>query len=204
MNIPSSAFIFIDIIICIIYVACIIVSYKKGFLYGLVKLLSTIGAIILAWILAPVVEGIYTFVKLSSTYSAKIETLVNTIIWFFIIFLVVKLVFLIISPIFKWFSKVPVLGFVNRVCGIVIGVLDATLVIMLFTMFLKTPIVKNSNEVINGTVLKYVDKYTSKGMEYIVDNIDADKLKDGVSGFDVDSTREQLKAWLKSQGLINE
>jgi len=98
MNIPSGAFIVIDIVIGIIYIACIIVSYKKGFLYGLFKLLSTIGAIIIAWFLAPVVEGIYTFVKLSSTYSAKIETLVNTIIWFFIVFLVVKLVFLILSP----------------------------------------------------------------------------------------------------------
>jgi len=204
MNIPSQAFIFINILVVIVYVSCVITLYKKGFLYGIFKLLSTIGALILAWILAPVLQSLFTFIKLKDTYTQSLIIILNTIIWFIILFILIKIVCLFFAPLLKKVSKIPVLGSVNKIGGILIGIIDATIVILIMSMLLKTPLIKNPQEVKQGTYIKYVDNLTSKGIELIVDNVDLTKIKENVSDFDVDKTRSEIKTWLKQQGIINE
>lgn len=204
MNIPSQAFIFINILVVIVYVSCVITLYKKGFLYGIFKLLSTIGALILAWILAPVLQSLFTFIKLNDTYTQSLIIILNTIIWFIILFILIKIVCLFFAPLLKKVSKIPVLGSVNKIGGILIGIIDATIVILIMSMLLKTPLIKNPQEVKQGTYIKYVDNLTSKGIELIVDNVDLTKIKENVSDFDVDKTRSEIKTWLKQQGIINE
>lgn len=208
MIIPTTYFKFIDIAIILFFIFMIIHAYHQGFFHEFVSLLFTLISLAIAWFLSPVFAGLYPLVKidqLSSEYqlfskllNINVMMIINIIIYFILIFLVLKLLQLILIFITKKINNIPILGTFNKIAGAFCGALNACIVVLLLSVLLTLPIFKNGNEVKKNTVFKYVDEYSQSLLSFIADNADLNKFSKYFEDFDIDLARDEFKKWLLS------
>ena len=205
MIVPSSFFIFIDIAIVAMFICFIIVGYSKGFVYEVLSLLYTAISIVASWFLAPIFASMYPLVKLENLNTQaellsrfiNLDVILNTVIYFVLIFIIFKILYILLSLIFKGMNKLPVLGTINKILGAVIGILNATIVTIFLSLLLTMPIFKNGNEIKNNTIFKYIKNYSDEAITLIVQNVDLNHIKQQFKDFDINNAREDFKLWLE-------
>lgn len=205
MIVPSSYFIFIDIAIVAMFICFIIVGYSKGFVYEVLSLLYTAISIVASWFLAPIFASMYPLVKLENLNTQaellsrfiNLDVILNTVIYFVLIFIIFKILYILLSLIFKGMNKLPVLGTINKILGAVIGILNATIVTIFLSLLLTMPIFKNGNEIKNNTIFKYINNYSDEAITLIVQNVDLNHIKQQFKDFDINNAREDFKLWLE-------
>lgn len=205
MNIPENYFIYINIAIVAIYLTFIIVGLTKGLVYEIASIFYTLFSFAISWFAAPVLASSYPIVnleKISEEFSLltkfiNANSIIDTLIYFVIVFLILKLLYIVLSLLLKSFNKVPVLGGINRLLGGVFGLVNGTLVILVLSILLTLPIFKNGQEVRENTFFKYVNNISVKVNDYIIENIDLKKYQTD-SSIDIEQYREQLKEWLSN------
>ena len=205
MSIPNSYFIYINIFIGLIYLFFILIGYKKGFLFELVSLVYTAASAAIAWFLAPVFAGMFPIVILSNTNTeaelisklVNIDAISNTVIYFVLVFLLLKLFYLFIAFVLKGMNKLPVIGKFNKILGGIFGIINATIVTIMLSMLLNLPIIENGTEIKKNTFFKYINEYSNIALNYIVENVDLDSIKAKFDSFDVNNARDDFKSWLE-------
>lgn len=205
MVIPETWFPFISGFIIALYIALIIVGYNKGLLYELVSFAYTALSMALAYFAAPVFAGLFPLfdVKQAAKDASiivdifNLNEVLNTVAYFLIIFLLLKVVYVFISLIVKSLNKIPVIGKVNKILGGVFGIVNATIITVVITMLLTLPLFKNGNEIKEKTVLKYINSISQDALALATQKIGESKYKDGFN-FDIDSYREEFKKWLET------
>lgn len=209
MEIRTDLLFVIDVIIVTVGVFCIIKGYINGFFYELINFIFILLSIVLAWFISPVLSKAYPIFKLNSgnelvdtiSDTLNLNSLFNNILWFIIVVFGLIVLSLLLKPLFKKLCKVPVLGFFNRVLGALFGILNAFVVVLLISILLSLPVIKNGKEVKQKTLLKYTDSVSKLVNNYIVNNINLDELDEN---FDVDNSRRELYDYLVEQGFIDE
>lgn len=205
MSIPSNCFIYINVFIGLIYLTFIIIGYKKGLLFEIISLVYTGVSLVIAWFLAPVFSGMFPIVILSNmnveaqlvSKLINIDAISNTVIYFVAIFFLLRLFYFLISLLLKGMNKLPVIGKFNKILGGLFGIVNATLVTIMFSMLLNLPLFDNAQEVRNNTLFKYISEYSDVALNYVVDNVDLDGIKAKFDSVDVDKARDDFKAWLE-------
>lgn len=204
MEISSSYFVYINVAVVLIYIILISIGFIKGFLYEIVSLAYTGLSILASWFLCPIFASAYPIVNVENLNNetallAKfidLNPIINSIIYFVIIFLLMKVLYVVLNIILKGLNKIPVIGGINRLLGGIMGIVNATLITLILSLLLTMPIFKNSKEIINGTVFKYVNKYTEQISSYLLENGNLDHIKNQFDNFDIDNAREEFKQWL--------
>lgn len=209
MNIPSNYFIIVDIIIVAIFVVCFIISYKNGIIYEFLSLFMIVISLFLGYFLAPIFAKRSYLVTPSFNNSPMLNTNaiyfgINTIVWFIIISIFFILLFLLIKPIFKSLTKLPVVGWINKVFGLIFGFIKGILICSLLSCILSTSLFVNSSDIKNGTIVKFVDVFSSQIIKIVVNNINYKAIDENISDFDINVTRQIFEDWLIKQGFINE
>ena len=202
MVISSAYFTYLNLALIILYLAFVVIGYKNGLILQIVDLVYNILALFIGYFLAPILASHFPIVKLDEVYMAlKLNVLMDTLIYMIIVFILLKLLYLIIKPLFGFVSKIPLIGFVNDIGGALMGIINATIVVLLFCMLLNTPLFKNGNEVKEKTYLKTINGLSYKALEFSMDHFDFQKeFKD----FDIDKTRMAFDKWLEEQGVFDE
>ncbi len=202
MVISSAYFTYLNLALIILYLAFIVIGYKNGLILQIVDLVYNILALFIGYFLAPILASHFPIVKLDEVYMAlKLNVLMDTLIYMIIVFILLKLLYLIIKPLFGFVSKIPLIGFINDIGGALMGIVNATIVVLLFCMLLNTPLFKNGNEVKEKTYLKTINGLSYKALEFSMDHFDFQKeFKD----FDIDKTRMAFDKWLEEQGVFDE
>lgn len=202
MVISSAYFTYLNLALIILYLAFVVIGYKNGLILQIVDLVYNILALFIGYFLAPILASHFPIVKLDEVYMAlKLNVLMDTLIYMIIVFILLKLLYLIIKPLFGFVSKIPLIGFVNDIGGALMGIVNATIVVLLFCMLLNTPLFKNGNEVKEKTYLKTINVLSYKALEFSMDHFDFQKeFKD----FDIDKTRMAFDKWLEEQGVFDE
>lgn len=203
MLIPENCFIFINIFIVLLYIAFIVFGYLKGFIFELVSLIYTAASLFIAWLISPVLANLHPILKLSDIYKEEmiitkivnIDQIMNTFIYFVLVFVALKIAYIVISLIVKSLNKVPVLGTVNKLLGAILGIVNATLVTLVISILFTLPLFKNGQEVRKNTALCYVDKYSNALISFVVDNLNIDIDSSSID-FDASKARESIKEWL--------
>ena len=212
MVIPQNYFIYISVFIGIIYLAMMYIGYKHGLLYELVALLYTALTVALAWFASPVLADLFPLfdiTKLNEEYKLlnqvfDLNRMLNTVSFFLILFLILKLFYVILSLFLKTLNKIPVLGKLNQILGGVMGTVNATLIVLALSMLLSTPVVKNGNDVREKTILKHIRSFSDQALTYIVDRISDSNIKENKDEFDIKAYREDFREWLIKVGKIDE
>lgn len=202
MVITSAYFTYLNLALIILYLAFVVIGYKNGLILQIVDLVYNILALFIGYFLAPILASHFPIVKLDEVYMAlKLNVLMDTLIYMIIVFILLKLLYLIIKPLFGFVSKIPLIGFVNDIGGALMGIVNATIVVLLFCMLLNTPLFKNGNEVKEKTYLKTINGLSYRALEFSMDHFDFQKeFKD----FDIDKTRMAFDKWLEEQGVFDE
>ena len=202
MVISSAYFTYLNLALIILYLAFIVIGYKNGLILQIVDLEYNILALFIGYFLAPILASHFPIVKLDEVYMAlKLNVLMDTLIYMIIVFILLKLLYLIIKPLFGFVSKIPLIGFVNDIGGALMGIVNATIVVLLFCMLLNTPLFKNGNEVKEKTYLKTINGLSYKALEYSMDHF---KFENEFKDFDIDKTRMAFDKWLEEQGVFDE
>lgn len=205
MVISSEYFIYINVFIVAIYVLFALIGYKNGLALQIIDLIYNILAIVVAWFISPILAAHFPLVKLDEIYTAlNINVLIDTLIYCIVVFLILKLIYMFIKPIFKGVSKLPIIGFVNKIGGFLFGIINATIVVLLLSMLLNTPMFTNGKEVKENTYLKYCNELSTKAMEITLKHVNLNSIKDSIDDFDVDASRDAFDKWLLEQGIIND
>ena len=205
MNIPKEFFIYINIFIIALYLVFIFIGYKKGFLYELISLLYTGLALGAAWFVSPVLASVFPIVDLGQVSGGQyqmistmlnLNSIVNIVIYFLLTFLVLKLLYVFISLLLKSMNKIPVVGKFNQILGAVFGFVNATLIVLSLSMLCSLPILKNGEEIKNGTILKFITSYSDQALNYVMKQVGNNSLSQEVTDFDIEAYREDLKQWI--------
>ena len=205
MVISSTYFIYINLVLLVLYLIGLIIGYKNGLILQIIDLLFNIIALFIAYFISPILASHFPLVKLDEVYTAlNLNALIDMLIYIVIVFVLLKILYMIIKPFFAFVSNIPLLGIINRIGGALMGVINATIIVLLFCMLLNTPIFKNGNEIKNGTYLKVVDNLSYKALEFSMDHINFDSIKNEIKDFDIDESRKAFEKWLEEQGIINE
>lgn len=196
---------FVNIAIILIYVVFGIVAFKNGFLYQLISLVFNGLSILAAWFLGPILANLIPLVKLDGLNGAfDASPYLNSIIYMVIVFIALRIIYLLIKPLFKKVSDIPIIGGINKIGGLLIGLINATIIVVLLSLLLNTKIITNGQEVKENTLFKYTDKVTEEFLKLSVDHLNIESFKDKIENFDVEEYREQFIQWLIEQGIINE
>lgn len=202
MVISSAYFTYLNLALIILYLAFIVIGYKNGLILQIVDLVYNILALFIGYFLALILASHFPIVKLDEVYMAlKLNVLMDTLIYMIIVFILLKLLYLIIKPLFGFVSKIPLIGFVNDIGGALMGIVNATIVVLLFCMLLNTPLFKNGNEIKEKTYLKTINGLSYKALEYSMDHF---KFENEFKDFDIDKTRMAFDKWLEEQGVFDE
>ncbi len=205
MVISSSYFIYVNLVLLILYLTSLIVGYKNGLILQIVDLIFNIVALFIAYFISPILASHFPLVKLDEVYMAlNLNTLIDMLIYIVIVFLILKIIYILIKPLFASVSKIPLVGFVNRIGGALVGVINATIIVLLFCMLLNTPIFKNGQDIKNGTYLKVVNNLSYKALEFSMDHINIDLISKEIKDFNIDESRTAFEKWLEEQGILHE
>lgn len=205
-------YLIVDAIIVGLFILCIIKGFKKGFVYQLINILFLFISLAIGYFVSPILSKSIPIFKFSNEdtllnailESIKIADLINNVIWFVIIVIGLNLIYLIIKPLFKSFSKMPVIGTFNKILGAFLGIIYAYLIVSLLVIFLSIPFFKEGKAIKDNTILKYTDTVSNLVNNYIIDNIDIENMLNDVENFDTDKARESFKNYLIEQGILNE
>lgn len=159
MIIPLTMIPYVNIFIVVFVAIMLFLGYQRGFLYQVFSLLGVLSAILISWFFAPVVASqvhIYPEEWCPFAYTDFADIFydkMNTLIWYIILFAIVSIIFALLKPLAKAVQKIPLIGSVNKVLGMIFGLIPSLVVILFLTYFMSTPVVKNGKDVIDQTWL---------------------------------------------------
>ena len=190
---------YIDIFIGVYLVIGLLFGAKRGFILGVIGIVSSLIGLFLAIAFAPTLATEYTII-VSAANATAIEQMVysylNVGVWFVLIYMASKVVLGLLGTLLNTIFAMPILSSINKLLGAVLGVVSNVFTIIIIAAFLCTPIIKNGQEIVDNSLLQYFREASSFLGEYIVDvyeNTDAfDNVTKKLKEFDPDILIESL------------
>ena len=159
-EIPFDYLMFVNIVLILFLLLSVYRGYKEGMLLQLVNLVNTFVAAAVAWLFSDVFVSVYAFVTYSKAGMPKIDAFftqhANRLIWFFVLFVVIRILLMALKPIASLISKMPLIKQVNSILGAFFGIVVYVIYLNLLIYFLTLPVIKNGNDVIENSYLKKV------------------------------------------------
>lgn len=175
MLFPVDKIMWLNIAVLAVLLLSLYSGYRDGFI---VKALGCVGFIIIgmsSWALAPIVASkLELFPKdltpLAGTFVAPYfyDTL-NKFVVFIGLFLVLSLLILLIKPICKGISSIPIISEVNKLLGVLFGLLQGIILLVVITLVFRTPLFSNGTNVIEHSILKSMSGLTDSVMFFMED-----------------------------------
>ncbi len=202
---PLDLIIFVNVGLVLWLLISIYRGYKRGLLLQVLDWVRIVVALFVAWLFSKPFAGAFPLYQSQGVGLASIDQVItlqiNQMIWFFILFVVIQLALLVITPLASYISKMPLIKQVNSSVGGVFSVLFFGLKLVLVCFFLTFPVVKNGQAIIEGSALKYVAPITESIFTVLDSTIDSNAaiqsilLKQTLTPQQNDAMIE----WLKSQ-----
>lgn len=188
-------------------------GYKKGFLLQVISFAGTIMSGWGSYVISPLLaKYIQLFPKdmnpmEDTILSEAAYRYINQAAWFFLLFLLFRVVFFFLGLFAKTLQKVPVIKEISKVIGAAVGAVEALIWLFLLTIALNTPFFTNGHAAVEGTALRYVRDTANYVLnEYAADYIDADafgQLFQDARGLS-ESQRQKIEQWMITHGYLEE
>jgi len=186
--IPEIMYQLITIIVLLFYLFFVIKGINEGFVSSFINLISSIVSLIFAVIFASKYAVYYDFIPLR---ISEIEYLNNSLrgplnifVWGIILFIIAKIVLLIASKIIAKIFELPFLKQMNGLLGGVLGLIQASIFIVIFTAFISLPMFKNGEDFVSQTILSKVSSTSNQLVSVLftryLDDITLENLVDNL------------------------
>lgn len=163
----------INLFLIAMFVLFILIGYKKGFLVQLIDFLGLIVCLFIAWLFSGAFGKLFSiFPKGFTPFNGTVLSdffyqQLNSVVWFMIIFIVCWIIVKLLKIIVKQVDLIPIVSTVNKVLGIAFAGLRLLLLSFVMVFFLVSPLFRNGNEVIEGSLLKYFRQYGMETIDFI-------------------------------------
>lgn len=153
----------LNVIVCILFVGCFVRGWHHGLVRMLLSLASMIASLYLAAVISPSLGKTVSLWPKNMTpmqdtlFASNIYEIINHIAWFFVLFIVLRIVFFALDKISKGMMHVPVLKEFLGILGSVLGILEAIIWSVLLTFLLSLPIFNNGAEVAQKSFLGVIE-----------------------------------------------
>lgn len=173
---PYDYTIYLNALLALLFVFVLYRGYKRGMLLQIVGLISTFVSLIIAWIFSDVFVAVFQFVNYSKTGITAMDQFVsmnaNRLIWFVILFVVIRLLMMVLTPIAAAISKLPLIKQVNSVMGGVFSILTFFIYTILIIFFLSLPVVTNGDYIVENTFLRPIKGVVVPTFSFLEDTIE--------------------------------
>jgi uncharacterized membrane protein required for colicin V production len=159
----TTAYTVIDIVIVLYLLVKFITGWRKGIVLSVLSLAGTFLCLFLAYQLCGTVsDQVSLYPESAVPFSGTLigDSLygsLNQIFWFFILFLIFRVVLLLVEVLVKALHHLPVIHAVSGLLGGLFGLVTGGIVLCLVCLLLHLPLFSSGTEIIDGTVLKYVN-----------------------------------------------
>ena len=210
ITISEQLFSYTNIIVLLFLALFFYIGYKRGLVRSILSVLFSVLSLFIAWNVAAVLAkvmpiwpvNIYALQHTPMADAAK--QLMNQFAWFILLSILIKLVFIFINHLLKSVKKIPIIKHFDAVGGGVFGIVEAFFWIFLICVLLNTRIFANGGELIDKTLIKPINAFSSAIVSQISDQLD------GVNGMSVllqggsnlaEEQKENLENWLIDNGF---
>lgn len=195
-------------------------GYRKGLLRSILSLVSTIASYYLAWIVSNSLASYFPIIKLETitsyvddtliqmtSLSDTIHTLINRIIWFVIMFFVLKILCFILDRILKQLHDIPVIHGISGLLGMMFGLVESLIWIIVIAIVLETPVFNGGKEVVENSIVSPIQEVSVNlfssfaGPLTLSDTIS--NLEENITSF-TDEQLQQLQNYLEINEDSNE
>lgn len=164
MNLELNVIYGINAITVILFIYLLYTGFKNGFVYQLLSLIMTIICFASTVILLPLTKHI-KLLPLSffaQTNDKLLNYLIyhfgNYVIWMLIIFVGFKLVFYFVKIAAKLINHIVVIGFINRLFGLVFSVINFLVLCGIFNLIIASPLILNKDFVYQNTIFSHTNR----------------------------------------------
>jgi len=213
MSIPVFIIPYINIIIIVFLLFFVIMGFNKGLLYQTFSLLATATSIFLSWFFAPVMASTFEvypalWCPFANTPVADIFYVkMNTLSWHVILFIGCSLAFMLLKPLAKAITYMPIVNSVNRILGVVVGLIPGLLILVLTAYFLATPLVANGKDVIDKTFFKQISSISTNVVGLLDEPFKVEKALQKLTNDPLSLTTDDVQLlweWLISEKVDTE
>jgi|GEM_PF-3503014 len=187
-------YLYVNIGIIFLFVAMMILGYRNGLIYELLRFLFSVASVFISYSLYKPLANAMPLIKEESIQQVLLKPfapILNQILWFLIICVACKLISSFVVPLFKFISKLPLLGSLNKLIGLIFGFINACFWCFLLSMLLVLPIIPNGKELRENTLLKPINEYTNLFLNNISTNVDVENFSS-----DYQEIKKDFMNWL--------
>jgi len=170
INIPDFIFNFSLVIIIIYYLLFIVKGAKVGFITTTINLVSTFFSLFISVFFSKQLAKSYNLIPSDTVNSSLITGLFNQIVWGLIIFIFIRVLLIFLKILLNKIVDLPVLKQVNKSLGALFGFVHATIILLLITMALQTPIFSNGNEFVEKSSLSILSNTSQNFIKFFLDD----------------------------------
>ena len=177
---PNDFIIYIDGFLLIVLLFCIYRGYKRGLMLQLMGLVTTIVSVIIAWIFSDVAAEIFPIISYDTSGIRDIDAFISNyasrLVWLFILFVLIRVALMVLTPIASLISKMPLIKQVNSFVGAIFGVFQFVVYMILLVFFLGLPLVTNGKDIIENSKLSLIETHVFPVVESVHNQFNDDAL----------------------------
>ncbi len=201
----------INAAVIILYVICYIRGAKRGVFLQILSSLGVVVSFLGAWRYCSLASSYYSlwpknFVPMADIpfIGDQLYTHLNMILWFILLFFIFKLVFMIVEKLCEGLSDLPVIREVSGFLGGCLGLVSATVWIMVFCVILNLPLFRNGSSIAEssliGKITDTASAYISEAAEPIAQSEMMGKAMEALNNFQ-DMDEDMITEWLSNHGI---
>ncbi len=185
-------------------------GFKRGFLRSLLSTIGTIASFYLAWILSDNMSLAFPLIQNSSTdeiiqqMSEQIYTFMNRVVWFFLLFLLFRVICFVLDLFLKSIHSIPGYRIISSTLGMLFGFVETIVWILLLCVLLESPLFKNGSLIVDGSILGTIkDIVVPVSKELFEPVIEMDGFSKTIDNIDSISEEkiQEFKVWLESEEM---
>ncbi len=197
----------INPLLVLLFLFVIYRGYKRGLILQVVDLVGTVVSLFAGWLFSePLSRALPIFKNAGigiNSIDEAISHQLNRLIWILIIFAIIRLLLLLVTPLASAISKVPVIKQVNSSVGGIFSIVMFAVKIFILTFLLSLPLVKNGSEIVEKSWLSYVEPLSEPVFESLDETLKAnDALQSILMKQELSEKQNQdMLDWLQSQNF---
>lgn len=213
MVLPTQTIFFVNIGIITVIAVCMYSGYRKGFLMKLISILSLLVVGMLAWWLSSPLSRLLLLYPRDATpmkdtilFDFFYEHL-NRIFLFVIIFVLLMLALIVIKPLIRILSSLPVVSLVNKLAGCVLGALQALVLLFVVVLVLRLPFWEQGSTMVSQSLLRYSEPMMNSVLFFVKEPLsEVQKLGNGLEQKETFTSKEieDLRTWLSEKDIDKE
>lgn len=197
-------------ILCLFFLITNIYSgYRDGFVMKGCELLSTLFCVMIAWSLSDVLSVHFPLLREHFTMfgnealDQSMYLFMNRLLLFLVLTILLRIALLLVRPLFKAINWIPFIGFLNRLAGAGLGILQGGIMIILLVFVLNSPLFVNGEMALKESGLNQV----KEKMDLLLDGDTLYKQMESLQKLLVNQNQmmeddyNQVRKWLQSQGF---